>query len=373
MRTQCMFLGILMLMLSCKKMDHYEISGKLQNIPDSTILILSKVTYNVGTMVQIDTIINGQFYFTGILDTGTTEMTLMTKDMQHYSGYVKFWVDNCKIRVTGSNNYLATWNVKSKLPEQKILNLFQKATKDKIKTRDSLWIEMLNSKDRTLQSLIKKKRDSISNEVFLIELNLLKKHFNSLTAVEELYRMAKFSSVDKKEIGDILNKMDDKYKNTVFGKGIQAEINKPIPPSIGDKMPESDLHDIEGKMFRLSDFLGKYMLLDFWSLACYPCVLAAPELRELKYSFNDSLTIVGLSMDIDPKMWIEATKRDSVTWINLSDGMGNFAGVSSKFGIEDLPTYFLINPAGTIIDKWIGYENGIIKEKILSHMTIKNK
>jgi peroxiredoxin len=167
--------------------------------------------------------------------------------------------------------------------------------------------------------------------------------------------------------------MDDKYKSSIFGKGLESEINKPIPPNIGEKIPDIELHDIEGKVFKLSDFLGKYMLLDFWSMACYPWVLAAPELRELKNTFNDSLTIVGLSMDVDPKMWAQATKRDSVTWINLSDGMGNFAGVSSKFGIEGMPTYFLINPSGTIIDKWVGYEEGIFKEKINSHLSFKNK
>ncbi len=367
-----MILGILILLLSCRKMDHYEIIGEVSNVPDSTILILGKVTYNVGTLIQTDTIINGQFKFIGTLDTVPVEMTLMAKDMMHFSGYTKFWVDHSKIKITGSNNYLATWNVKSKLPEQRIMNLLKKETKDQIKTRDSLWLIRINSRDREIQSLMKVKFDSISDKIFGKEFNLLKTQFNSLTALEELYRIAKFSSIDKNEIGEVLNKMDSKYQNSVYGKGIQAEINKPIPPIIGDKMPDSDVYDLAGKKFKLSDFSGKYMLLDFWSLACHPCRLSAPELREVKDSFKDSLTIIGLSMDVDSKMWIEATKKDSVTWINLSDGMGDYAGVSSKFGIIGLPTYYLINPKGKIIDKWMGYDTGMIKEKIVSHLINKN-
>jgi peroxiredoxin len=165
--------------------------------------------------------------------------------------------------------------------------------------------------------------------------------------------------------------MDSKYQNTLFGQGIQAEINKPTPPNIGDRVPDVEVHDLSGNKVRLSDFSGKYILLDFWSLACYPCVLAAPELRELNENYKDSLIIIGLGMDANSKMWIDATKRDSVTWINLSDGKGDYAGVSSIFGITGLPTYILINPRDTIIDRWVGYEKGIIKDKITSLLITK--
>src|SRR5690606_32760638 len=107
-----------------------------------------------------------------------------------------------------------------------------------------------------------------------------------------------------------------------LGEGILAKLDKPVPPKIGDKAVDLNLYDINGKSAKISDFSGKYILLDFWSLACYPCLLAVPELREINEVLKDNLAIVGISMDVNPKLWAQATKRDSITWTNLSDGKG---------------------------------------------------
>jgi len=352
-------------------MDHYEIIGNVNNVPDSTILMLAKVTYNSGTIIQTDTVIDGKFSFYGTLPNGPTEMTIMARDMQHFSAYTSLWVDHHKIKVTGSNNYLSTWKVKSKSQEQKILNYLQNKSEEQLKTRDSLWLLMVNARDQVTQTSVKKKFDSITNEFFKIEFNILKKKYNSLTSVKELYRITKFSSANRDEIRNVLNNMDNKYKNTLYGEGILAELNKPVPPKIGDKMPDAEASDLAGKKFRLSDFSGKYILLDFWSYACYPCRLAVPEIRALNKTYKDDLTIIGLNMDTDIKIWTEASNADSVTWINLSDGKGDIAGLSSIFGIKAFPTYILINPEDTIIEIWDGYYKGIMTDKIISYLTNK--
>ena len=151
-----------------------------------------------------------------------------------------------------------------------------------------------------------------------------------------------------------------------------ANVDKPVSPKVGDKAIDLKLHDINGNPFNLSDFSGKYILLDFWSLACYPCLLAAPELREINEAYKNDLTIVGISMDVSSKSWIEATNRDSITWNNLSDGKGSYAGASSLYGISGMPTYILINPGDTIIESWQGFSPGIFKEKLSKYLD-KNK
>jgi len=251
------------------------------------------------------------------------------------------------------------------------MNLLQRNTLDQIKTKDSLWLAMISVRDQNTQSSIRKKIDSITNEISRIDFNLLKEHFNSLTAIEELYTIAKFSSIDKNEIKDVLNQMDSKYQKTLYGQGVQAELNKPVSLKTGDKMTDLDLHDLNGKQFKISDFSGKYILLDFWSLACYPCLMAAPELRDINETYKNDLTIVGISMDVSPKLWEEATKRDSITWNNLSDGKGSYAGASSLYGISGMPTYILINPGDTIVERWEGFSSGIFKEKLNKYIDQK--
>ena len=356
---------LVILLISCKRMDHYEISGTVQNISDSTIISLFEISDNVGSIVATDTIINGKFRFTGTLSNIPTKMNLLIMDRRNFAGSCEFWVDHTKIKITGSDKFLSTWIASSNISEQKVSNLFNEKIRSQMKKIDSLSLVMMSdSRNRDLQIAIANEISSISKEISSIEFDILKYSHNSLTSLNKLYKIAEFSSIDKKDIMDVFNKFDDAHKKNLLGEGILAKLNKPVPPKIGDKMVDLDLYNPDGKQFKLSDFSGKYILLDFWSLGCYPCILAAPELREINETYKNSLTIVGISMDVNPKLWLNATKRDSVTWINLSDGKGTYAGASSLYGISGMPTYILINPRDTIIDRWEGYGNGIFFEKL---------
>lgn len=360
------------ILASCNKMDHYEIIGTIKNVPDNTIINLFEISDNVGSLVASDTIINGQFNFRGTLSNRPSQMNLLAADRLNFAGSCDIWVDYTKVKISGSGNFLSTWNVSSKLTEQHAMNLFAEKTKDQMRKVDSLSLaRMADERNRDLKISIMTEINSISKTILSSEFKILQNNFNSLTALKKLYQIAKFGSIDKKEISIVFNKMDDKYKNTLLGEGILAELNKPVPPKIGDKMIDLNLHDQDGKQYKLSDFSGKYILLDFWSLACYPCILAAPELREINETYKTVLNIIGLSMDVNLKMWKDATKRDSVTWINLSDGKGTYAGAPVLYGINGFPTYILINPGDTIIERWEGFSNGMFSEKLKPYLTIK--
>ena len=360
-----LILFTVILMISCKKMDHYEIIGIVQNIPDSTIISLFEISDNVGYLVASDTIINGKYRFTGTLSNKPTKMNLLIMDRLHFAGSCEFWVDHTKIKITGIDKFLSTWNVTSNLSEQKVSNLFKEKTRSQMKKIDSLSLGRLAvPRNRALQTSIENEISAISKDISNIEFDILKYNHNSITSLNKLYKIAEFSSIDKQDVRDIFDKFDDKYKKTLLGEGILAQLDKPVPPKIGDKMIDLDLYNLDGKQFKLSDFSGRYILLDFWSLACYPCILAAPELRQINEIFKDNLAIVGISMDVSSKLWTEATKRDSITWNNLSDGKGSYAGASSLYRISGMPTYILINQGDTIVERWEGFSAGIFKEKL---------
>lgn len=349
-------------------MDHYGIIGTVQNIPDSTIISLFEISENVGSIVGTDTIINGKFSFNGKLSNTPTKMNLLIMDRLNFAGSCEFWVDHTKIKITGSDKYLSTWTASSKISEQKVLNLFHEKTITQRRRIDSLsLLRMSNLMNRDLQTPIANEIQSIFKEISSIEFDILQDSHNSLTSLNKLYSLD-LSSIDKNDIRSVFDKFDEKYKTTLLGEGILAKLNKPIPPKVGDKMVDLDLHNLDGKQYKLSDFSGKYILLDFWSLGCYPCILAAPELREMHEKYKDVLNIVGISMDVNPKLWLDATKRDSVTWINLSDGKGTYAGASSLYGVSGMPTYILINPGDTIVERWEGFGNGIFKVKLDSYL-----
>lgn len=361
---------VLILMGACKKMDHYEIIGTVDNIPDSSIINLFELSENVGTLISRDTIIDGKFTFKGILTDRPIRMNLMIADRLNFSGSCEMWVDNTKIKISGSGKFLSTWKVKSNIPEQGVSNLFSEKTRDQMEIIDSLSLARMINRDNNIQT-INNEISSMLEVVNNIEFHVLEKNYNNIISLEKLYNISKSSKIDKGLIRNVFNKMDDTYKNTLIGEGILSELSKPIAPKIGDKMIDLDLHDFNGKQYKLSEFSGKYILLDFWSYACYPCLLAAPELREINSTFKNSLTVIGISMDVNPKVWHDATKRDSITWINLSDGKGSYSGASSFYVISGMPTYILINPQDTIIERWEGFTSGEFKEKLNKYIDLK--
>ena len=78
-------------------------------------------------------------------------------------------------------------------------------------------------------------------------------------------------------------------------------------------MADADLYDLEGNVHHLADFKGKYIMLDFWSRGCGPCLMALPEMKEVAEMYKDRLTIVSLSIDTK-KGWETASKTHEMTW-----------------------------------------------------------
>ena len=139
-------------------------------------------------------------------------------------------------------------------------------------------------------------------------------------------------------------------------------IYPPAQFKVGEFVSDTDLYDLDGNVHRLADFRGKYILMDFWSYGCRGCVMAIPELKEIAETHKDSVAVVSLSLDND-KIWRKATEKYDVTGNNLSDRQGR-SGIAAKFGIYGIPLFVLISPQGTFIEKWVGYTEGGLKERV---------
>lgn len=73
------------------------------------------------------------------------------------------------------------------------------------------------------------------------------------------------------------------------------------------------------------------------------------------------------------KRWKQKTTELGISWTNLSDGMGQSAGFSSYFEFMGIPFYVLIDPNSIILNKWTGYEKGMITNKISPILDKKDK
>jgi peroxiredoxin len=133
------------------------------------------------------------------------------------------------------------------------------------------------------------------------------------------------------------------------------------------RAPDFELADGDGGVFRLSDYRGKVIALNFWATWCGPCKTEIPWLNELerKYSHR-GFAVVAISMD--PQGWPVVTPFLANLNVNYRVLIGDHK-ISSRYGgVDVLPTTFLIDRHGGIAAVHVGRINKKAFEKSLDQM-----
>jgi thiol-disulfide isomerase/thioredoxin len=125
---------------------------------------------------------------------------------------------------------------------------------------------------------------------------------------------------------------------------------QPNTARVGTIVPEIALPDTAGSVHRLSNLLGKIVLIDFWASWCGPCRESNPALLKVysKYRSRD-FEIYGVSLDKSPVAWKNAINADKINWVQVNDnGNTNEEGIAG-WQIRFIPTSFLLDKEGKIV------------------------
>jgi len=127
-----------------------------------------------------------------------------------------------------------------------------------------------------------------------------------------------------------------------------------------DAAPTLDINDLDGKPISLDQTKGKIVLLNFWATWCGPCRAEIPDLIELQSKYKDKLAIIALATDEDEP--VEVKKFAQKHGINYRIGMATDPLRAKYGGIPALPTSFIIDPEGRVVQKHIGLNDPSIYE-----------
>ena len=173
----------------------------------------------------------------------------------------------------------------------------------------------------------------------------------SLLSVYAFERFAVFQS-DYSLLDDDFSQLPDWIKTTASGKYIADKIEGAKAVALNKSAPVFSQTASDGKQISLEDFRGKYVLLDFWASWCVPCRKENPNLVKLYEKYKSrNFEIIAVSIDEDKKAWQNASKEDGINWANLLNAKGKADEIGVKYGVQAVPSNFLINSNGVIIGK----------------------
>ena len=169
--------------------------------------------------------------------------------------------------------------------------------------------------------------------------------FASLAAIGLLNPKNDFPFID-----ELISKLNTNYPGTSSIMQMKQQLDEMRALSVGQVAPDFELPDPNGKMVKLSDLRGKYVLIDFWAAWCKPCRQENPNVVRLYNQYKDKgFEVFGVSLDRTKEDWVKAIADDQLTWTHVSDLKYFNSAAAELYKIEAIPATYMIDPDGKII------------------------
>ena len=120
---------------------------------------------------------------------------------------------------------------------------------------------------------------------------------------------------------------------------------------IGTAVPDFEAPDVMGRPVKLSDFHGKYVVLDFWATWCKDCRAEMPAMKELYNTYGPrDVQFLGVSFDTDLQSLIDYGFENEIAWLQVCNQIKwKENPISVAYDLHWIPTMMLIDPDGKLL------------------------
>ncbi|MBD5288239.1 MAG: AhpC/TSA family protein [Bacteroides sp.] len=137
-------------------------------------------------------------------------------------------------------------------------------------------------------------------------------------------------------------------------KSIEAENRMKALQSGDVDAPVFTLKNLEGKNVSLSDFRGKWVILDFWGAWCPWCIKGFPALKEAYGKYAGQLEIIGIDCRDSDEAWRKAVERYELPWVQVYNGGAEAEKLYEEYAVQGFPTKVIVSPEGKIANITVG-------------------
>lgn len=121
--------------------------------------------------------------------------------------------------------------------------------------------------------------------------------------------------------------------------------------------PDFTLPDLNGKQVSLSDFRGKWVVIDFWGSWCGWCIKGFPKLKEAYKAYDGKIEVIGVDCRDPEASWRAAVAKHELPWVNLYNAATE-GGVLQEYMVSAFPTKAIVSPEGKLVDIVVGEDPG---------------
>ena len=339
----------------------YTLNGKMSGVTNPVKVYL---TYQLGKTLTVDSAVikKGSFEFNGqvadpfraklIIDhQGLGVKALKNPDL------LFFYIEKGKISIAGTDSISkavisgSVVNAENKQHDELIAPVLakQNALMNEYYTAPA---DMKNS--REFQQGLEDRYNLLNDKLKELDTKFIQSNPNSFISLYALEAIAGGTTPEIEAIEPLFNGLTSQLKNTLSGKELSSQIASMKRLLIGAVAPDFTQPTADGKPIKLSDFKGKYVLLDFWASWCRPCRAENPNVVKMYNQYKDkNFTVLGVSLDNAKakNSWLAAIEKDQLTWNHVSDLKGWENAAAQLYLVHAIPQNFLINPEGVIVAK----------------------
>lgn len=365
--------------------EPFVIEGRVSGVADSTMLVLHENDSRLLEPVDTAYVVAGKFAFRYPTDK-KTRLAILCFSGDFPPMLLQVWAEpGVTATITGENTLLYTWEVESPVAEQQERQRYIRPVKaqwEEIQRQrmamSGLYHTLAQSRNRPIEEVnaaqeqiaaLESRGDSIQLVIYRKLMPLLMQaeptalYVNQLIGLSDaVCQQAAFGELRDDALA-LYERLTPEQKAAETGKSIRVNLTVEDRVQTGGSMADAELPDASGDLHRLSDYKGRYILLDFWASWCGPCVASIPELKEAAALYEDRLTIIGINLDEKRENWLTASEKHAISWIDLYAG-GRPAEVSVQYRENGIPHQVLISPEGIVLNFWGGYFKGFLKRQL---------